>query len=423
MGLAHNGSCEVRVQMPQFSFRIGRARPTPTSAEAAPAAGVRSRSRRPRLRLRLASLAAPAAIALAFVTASQPVLAENCIPTVAGFSPGHWIARGISVRNQMEDDISVTVIDGTGSFDLTIDEFGAASGTFQLGGEGHSMSWLPFDDSSADARFIKSGSLSGTGTLIQIDGEIDVQMSGVIDVEPGHDGDQTNQSGNDLYGFGNAFTLPFSSQFSPSAANCNQVFGSLGGPVEYGTEASGSESFFMAYRFGRTTAGSVDVQGQLAQLLEDAQFVLNMDPVDTDVLARFVLDMLQFESLLASLETCDPGQELDMGPAWAMLQSVVFNTIRTFLTAAESGAYTTRDVITAIQIWIQGGSLGWRADDCLSPNTSSEGAMDLFVKFEDVLLKRYEIARDAGDTAEMALIAGAAYQYGLPRVIAAIEES
>ncbi len=420
MGLAHNGSCEVRIQMPQLSFRIGRARPAPTSAEAPPAAGVRSPSRL--RRLRLASLVAPAAIALAFVTASEPVLAENCIPTVAGFSPGDWIARGISVRNQMEDDISVTVIDGTGSFDLTIDEFGAASGTFQLGGEGHSMSWLPFDDSSSDAVFTKNGSLSGTGTLIQIDGEIDVQMSGVIDVEPGHDGDQTNASGNDLYGFGNEFSLPFSSQFSPSAANCNQVFGSLGGPVEYGTETD-SESFFIAYRFGGTTAGSVDVQGQLAQLMEDAQFVLNMDPVDTDVLARYVLDMLQFESLLASLETCDPGHELDMGPTWAMLQSVMFNTIRTFLNAAESGAYTTRDVITAIQIWIQGGSLGWRADDCLSPNTSSEGAMDLFVKFEDVLLKRYEIARDAGDKAEMALIAGAAYQYGLPRVIAAIEES
>ncbi|MCI0346938.1 MAG: hypothetical protein L0221_16090, partial [Chloroflexi bacterium] len=182
-----------------------------------------------------------------------------------------------------------------------------------------------------------------------------------------------------------------------------------------------SESFFLAFRRGGTHPPEVDVQGQLAELMAEAQFVMNMDPVDTDVLARFVLDMLQFESLLASLEACDVYREGNLGPAWAMLQSVMFNTIRVFLVAAESGAYTTRDVIRTIAIWIQGGSLGWRADDCLAPNTSSDGAMDLFVKFEDVLLERYEVAQGAGETTEMQMIAAAAYQYGLPRVIAAVE--
>jgi hypothetical protein len=103
-----------------------------------------------------------------------------------------------------------------------------------------------------------------------------------------------------------------------------------------------------------------------------------------------------------------------------MLQSVMFNTIGS-PNAADSGAYSTRDVITAIGIWIQGGSLGWRASDCLDINASSDGAMDLFVKFEDVLLKRYEIAAEYGVTQEMNQIAAAAYQYGLPRVIAAVE--
>ena len=176
----------------------------------------------------------------------------------------------------------------------------------------------------------------------------------------------------------------------------------------------------MAFRAG-AKATEVDVQGQLAELIEDAQFVLNMDVLDTDVLASFVLDMLQFESLLASLESCDPGDELELGAAWAMLQSVMFNTIRTFLDAADGGAYSTRDVITTIGIWLQGGSLGWRGADCLEINDANTGAMDLLVRFEDVLLERYIDARDANATAEMQQIAVAAYQYGLARVTAAVE--
>jgi hypothetical protein len=34
-------------------------------------------------------------------------------------------------------------------------------------------------------------------------------MVGVVDVEPNHDGDRSNASGQDLYGFGNEFTMPF----------------------------------------------------------------------------------------------------------------------------------------------------------------------------------------------------------------------
>ncbi len=366
-------------------------------------------------------LATPAAIALACLTAVQPVIAENCIPTAAGFPPGDWVARGITLRYEDTDDISITVLNGTAAFQLTVDELGEVSGTFSAAGEAFSYAWQAGDDSNSHSIFTKTGVLSGTATVIQVDGELAAQIEGVVDVEPGHDGDQTNQSGQDLFPFRNDFTKDFSGQFSPSQASCNQVFGSLSGPVEYGAEYGGSESFFLAFRRGGTHPPEVDVQGQLAELIAEAQFVMNMDPVDTDVLARFVLDMLQFESLLASLEACDVYREGNLGPAWAMLQSVMFNTIRVFLVAAESGAYTTRDVIRTIAIWIQGGSLGWRADDCLAPNTSSDGAMDLFVKFEDVLLERYEVAQGAGETTEMQMIAAAAYQYGLPRVIAAVE--
>ena len=371
-------------------------------------------------RWRLAPFAGPAAVLLAIVTTVQPVMAESCVPTAAAFPPGHWVAQGITVRSEISDQRSTTVVAGTGGFDLTVDATGAASGTFSLAGVGYSQSWIEGDDSSSSASYLKTGEMSGTGTVVRIEGEMEVEIEGVVDVEPNHDRDRFNQSGQDLFGFGNTFARPFSSQFSPSAASCNSVFGSLGGPVEYGTESDGNESYFMAVRAG-PKATEVDVQGQLAGLIEDAQFVLNMDPVDADVLARFVLDMLQFESLLASLESCDPGDELELGAAWAMLQSVMFNTIRTLLDAADRGAYSTRDVIMAIGIWLQGGSLGWRGADCLEINDANTGAMDLLVRFEDVLLERYLIARDANATAEMRQIAAAAYQYGLARVTAAVE--
>ena len=366
-------------------------------------------------------LATPAAIALAFLTAVQPVFAENCIPTQGAFPPGHWIARGITIRSELKDQLSVTVLNATGGFDLTVDDTGVATGTMTMSGEAFSQSWVEFDDSSSHATFTKNGNLHGTGLLIRVDGFLDAHIEGVIDVDPNSDGDSSNQSGQDLFPFENSFQKEFSGQFSPSQANCNEVFGSLGGPVEYGTEYDGNESYFIAFRAGGTHPKEADVQGRLAELIEDAQFVMNMDPVDTDVLARFVLDMLAFESLLVSLEACDVYDEGDLGAAWAMLQSVMFNTMRVFLNAAESGAYSTRDVIDAIAIWIQGGSLGWRGDTCLDPNTSSDGAMDLFVKFEDVLLKRYEIAKEYSVTQEMNQIAAAAYQYGMPRLIAAVE--
>jgi hypothetical protein len=402
--------------MPQFSFRIGRTRPSPMTAPAPALAATRAGTRR-----RLAGLAVPVAVALAFVTVSRPVLAATCIPTVVGFSPGQWYARGISIENKMEDDISVTYLAGTGGFDLSIDQHGAASGNFALSGESQSLALGAFDDSRAHEVYTKTGTLSGTGIAVRIEGEMSVVIGGLIDVEPNHDGDQSNQSGNDLYGFGNQYTEPFSGEFAPSAANCNQAFGSLSGPVKYGSASAGADSFFMAYRRGGTTPSSVDVQGQLAQLMEDAEVVLNMNPIDTDALGNFVIDMLTFDSLLASLESCDPGHELDMGPAWAFIQSVMLNTIRTFLTVAQGGEYVTSSVIDVMRIWIQGGSLGWREEDCLSPNSADDYALDLLTQFEDILLARYEIARQLFDDGEMAIIAAAGYQYGLPRVIAAVE--
>ena len=350
---------------------------------------------------------------LTFLTAAQAALAEDCIPATAAFPPGHWVASGISITREDSDELSALVTTESGAFGVDVDQGGGVTGTFSMVGEG-TLEMIGSDEGYANATWLKTGNITGTASLLQVDGEVDLQIEGGIDVSPSHSDDPIKPGGQDVYDFENNITRPFSFQFSPSAANCNQVLGSLDGPVEYNSEAP--QSFFLAFRTG-ARAGEVDVQGQLAELMEQADLVLNMDPVDTDVLAQFVFDMLAFESLLASLESCDKGNELDMGAAWSMLQSLMFNTMHHFLNAADAGAYTTRDVITAVGIWLQGGSLGWRNGDCISPNGASDGAMDLWIKFEDVLLERLEMASDT----ERSQIAAAAYQYGLPRVIAALE--
>ena len=375
-----------------------------------------------RFRRAATRLVVPATWGLAVLMGAQPVAAEACVPTAAAFPPGQWVARGIVVRSVDSDELSTQVIAAEGGFALTVDEFGDVSGTFSLAGQGFAQSWREHDDSAATATYLKTGDLGGTATRIEITGQTEVEIDGVVDVAPNHDGDPVNQSGQDLFGFGNTFTLPYTASFSPSAAGCTAVFGSLAGPVEYGTDSAGTESYFMAVRVG-SAAAPVDVQGQLAALLERAEVVLNMDPVDADILGRFVDDMLAFEALLASLESCDPGSELDMGPAWAMLRSVMLHTVRTFLDAAANEAYTSREVVRTLGLWLQGGSLGWRAADCLEANLFDDGSLELTARFEDVLLARYAAARQVNATAEVALIAAAAYQYGLPRLMAAVEGS
>lgn len=350
----------------------------------------------------------PLAMTLAMLIVASPVTAETCVPTLAAFPPGNWIAKGITIDREDTDGISALVTTETGGFGLNVDDTGAVSGTFSMVGEG-ALEMIGSDEGTADASWIKTGQLQGTGSLIQVDGEVDFHIEGGVDVEPNHDDDQFNGSGQDVFGFEHDFTRPFSMLFSPSAANCNEVFGSLDGPVEYDTARS--QAYFLAVRVG-ARAHEVDVQGQLATLLEQAQTVLNMDPVDTDVLGSFVIEMLQFEALLASLESCDVGNELDMGGAWQMLQSVMFNTVHHFLDAAAAGEYPARTVVTVFGLWLQGGSLGLRGGECLSPEGANTEALgDILAKTEDVLLSRIEKAFEAGDKAEYQVVAWAAYAY------------
>jgi hypothetical protein len=366
-----------------------------------------------------------AGLALAAVTATSPVLAAaDCVPTAAVFPPGTWVAHGIQIHKESSDDRSTTVIQGSGGFHLTVSEYGEASGSMSLVGTGYSQSWIEGDDSSQQVDFLVDAQLSGTGARIWADGEMALEFSGVIDSNPNGDGDSYSGSGSDLFGYGNETSIEYHRSFAPSAASCNTVFGSLDGAVEYGAEGGSDQTFFLAARVGKAPS-NVDIEGQLVEILDAAEEVLAMDPVDDEILARFVYDVIAFDSLLTSLEACDFADMPSLSPAWGMLRTVLIQTADRFLDTALGGAYTTRDVIGVMAIVLQGGTLGWRGDDCIQPSASDEDGASLFVKFEDVLLARLELAAsdivhpEAKD--EVQEIAAAAYQFGLPRLIAALE--
>ena len=283
--------------------------------------------------------------------------------------------------------------------------------------EGGSESFLENDDSNSSAEITTEATLNGTAMLILAEGETTFDIHGEIDVHTADDGpDPFSAGGKDLFGFENTITRPYTNQFSPSAANCNVVFGNLGGPVEYGTPSANGQ--FLAVRVGGPDPADTDLDQQLVELMDEAEFVLNMNPVDTDVLARFVLDVLNFDALLTSLESCDIETNIGTGhPVWAMLQSIMLNTLNTFLAAADSGAYATKDVIHVMGSAAQSGLLGWRDGDCIDPSQGGSDAHESFVRFEDILLKRLEIAANADDRPEVDLIVAAAYQFGFGRVL------
>jgi hypothetical protein len=361
------------------------------------------------------------AIVLAMLTVASPVLAAgDCDPVAAAFSPGKWSARGIQISKIDHDDRSVVIIEGDGGFTLSISETGDADGTFSLAGTGMSKSFVENDESGLEVQWMTTGKLSGNGSLVRADGTRDLAISGQIDANPNGDGDDW---GNEFQTFGNETTTEYHGTFSPSAANCNTVFGSLRGPVAYGS-ADGGDSLFMAVRIGKSP-DNIDIEGQLVELLDRAQEVLRGD-AEPEILDRFVRDLLAFDALLLSIEYCDALQA-NVGPIWAMLRETMISAAHQFLAAAYADAYSTRDVIFTMTSVIQGGTMGWRGPECLEPQPFADDAEGLLVKFEDVLLKRLEYAwlipdsRAGERLAELAQIAAAAYQFGLGRVTAAME--
>jgi hypothetical protein len=362
------------------------------------------------------------AIALAALSVASPVLAAgDCEPVAAAFGPGTWSARGIQIFRVDDDEQSTVMVEGQGGFRLTISPTGDASGSFSLAGTGVSKSVVEGDNSGLTVQWMTSGKLSGNGTVVRADGTRELVISGAIDSNPNGEGDEWSGSGQEMWGFGNEASMDYHATFSPSAANCNTVFGSLDGPVAFGS-ASGGDSYFVAVRVG-SAPDDVDIEGQLVELLDRAQEVLAMDPLDADILGRFVDDLVAFDALLVSLEYCDALQA-NVGPIWAMLRSVLIHAAHDYLSAALGGAYPTYDVISTMTAIIQGGTMGWRGPDCLEP-TYQEDTAEILGTFEEILLERLAIAWQLPDalerTAEIARIAAAAYQFGLTRVTAALE--
>ena len=362
------------------------------------------------------------AIALAALSAASPVLAaSDCEPLAAAFGPGDWSAHGIQIFKVDDDEQSTVMVEGQGGFRLSISETGDAAGSFSLAGTGVSKSIVNGDNSGLTVQWLTTGKLSGTGTVVRADGTRELAISGAIDSNPNGEGDEWSGSGAEMWGFGNEASMEYHATFSPSAANCNTVFGSLDGPVAFGSE-SGGDSYFVAIRVG-SAPDDIDIEGQLVELLERAQEVLAMDPLDSEILGRFVDDLVAFDALLVSLEYCD-GLQANVGPIWAMLRSVLIHAASDYLSAALGGAYATYDVISTMTAIMQGGTLGWRGPDCLEPIYQDETA-GILGMFEEIMLKRLELAWEMPDaierTSEIARIAAAAYQFGLQSVIAALE--
>ena len=365
------------------------------------------------------------AVALAALTAASPVLAAGeCVPPSVAFSPGRWIAHGITIRSDSKDDISTMRIRGTGGFNLTVSEVGEASGSISLAGTGRGRAIGTDDGSGINVDWVVSGSLSGTGMHIEVDGTESLSIRGAIDSNPSGVGDDYSGTGNDMWGFKNDTSRDYHAGFSPSAANCNQVFGSLDGPAEYGVFGSSSESYFMAFKVPGSEPENIDLESRLVDLLEAASTLLHMYPVDQDLLYNFIRDVIAFDSVLASLEDCEL-VETNAGPAWQMLHDVLVQVAHRFLEMAYGGTYTTREVISTMAAIFQGAVLGWRGSDCLDTYEGDPSA-SLMSEFEDVLVVRLEgvltkAAFDPEARREVDMIAAAAYQYGMSRVLAMLE--
>lgn len=376
----------------------------------------------------MSAVAAPLSIAV-FAAAPARAADPDCNPTQGVFSPGRWRSDSIETSGQVRDGLSTLVTYGHGSFVIEVNDVGEASGGLSMEGVAGAASDSQLNHDVMTARYTIDATLEGTGASVRAEGEMTTEMSGSIDTRgaDGHSFLEEEEGAVEDHAFGSTFTVPWSTTISPTSSNCNQAYGTFGGSLLYGDD--GMESQFtdsvntIWYAFKSGASREVHgIEEEFVALMEDAGRVLNMDPIDTDVLAQFIKDMLSFDSLLASAEYCD---SIDLGgiapgnPAYNMLQSVMFNVMFTFLRSAENGAYETQDVITVATMFLQSASLGWRgpSGECLEPSPNDEAALDIFVRVEDVLIERYRLAVEAGDEAEIWAIVAAAYHFGMGRLL------
>jgi hypothetical protein len=381
-------------------------------------ASTRDRTRLPALRRwwRGAIASIPTAALLATVVTATPVLAD-CAPLNAAFPPGTWKGHVSNISTQSFDGLSVAVTDGFGGFDLLVDHDGTIEGAFSFQAVGYADMADLGDEGSSAAEWLIAAEAGGTPTLITLDGEMEMAVETVIDVHYGAGEDPFAHDGQDLYGQAFRNTYAWTSELEPRTQDCMSVSGEMTTPVGFDEDTVA----WYAVRTDRVRGRIANLEEQLVDLVDQAERVVDMQPFDAWVFSQFLYDMLRFDGLLNSLEGCNPDRVATVGPAWDMLQSISRHTMYLFLGQAEAGEYATRDVVRAMSMFLQGGLLGWRgSESCITP-TSDEFVHDQFVRFEDLLLARWEAAVEAGNNADMRSIAFAAVQFGFPRLLAATQ--
>jgi hypothetical protein len=360
----------------------------------------------------------PTAAILSIVVTATPVLAD-CAALNAAFPPGNWSGRISNISTQDFDQLTVAVTDGFGAFDLFVDHDGSVQGTMSFQATGEAAMTDTLDEGSSSAQYLIAAEAAGTPTLVTLDGEIEMAVETVIDVHTADDDiDHYSHDGQDLYGSSFNNTYDWRSELEPRTQDCFSVSGEMTTPVGFDSD---TVAWYAIRTDGVAKARINDIEGQLVNLLDQADRVMSMDPFDPWVLSNFLLDMLRFDGLLNSLEGCNTENVSTYGPAWDMLRSVSLNAMRTFLSQAEAGEYGTYTVIRAMTMFLQGGLLGWRGGEgCVTP-TADEFAHEQFVRFEDLLLARWADAVESGNNADMRAIAYAAVQFGFPRLLAATQ--
>jgi hypothetical protein len=382
------------------------------------------------MKIRRSSAATGAiAVTLSIAILGSPAgAAALCPPKLGVFGPGEWVARNITFHTSDDDGFAAAELQGNGSFTLTVDEFGQASGGLAFEGSFALAADDPSEETHAEGTFTITADLTGTGARVLAQGESAADLSGQIDVQ-GQDGEDV-LGGNALPGFEAPIVQPYETTIVPSSSNCMQAVGTFGGgAIAYnpdGSLATDSPAVWYAFRVDKGTHGE-DFEERFVELMDRAEVVLAQDPFDADILARFVLEMLEFDALLTSAEYCD---DVSLGglepgnPAYHFLQSVMLHTMSKFVAAAEHEAYSVPDIIYVATSYLQSAALGWRGPGgCLAIDGSDDAAMDLFVRFEELLLTKYREAEEAGNRGLMRMIASAAYQLGFGRIIAEAQQS
>ena len=381
----------------------------------------------------------PAAVLVgATMTAANtvtPALADpGCITSTAALTPGSWVSSNIVLDGEQSDGIGSVGFAAEGNFSVNITADGLASGGLSLSGSASTAMLIPNDTSSSDIAFIIEGPVTGTAGLMFVDGALNADMTGVIDVS-GADGVGLPGTGfNEHPEFANSFSVPWKAQLVPSSANCNQAFGHIGGAT-----GPAEGPMWFAHRVKPNVDDGAFEQA-VADLIEDAVAVSSQIPMDPTEVRNFVFEALGLDALLAAQNDCGdtPLGGLTPGnPAYELVHTVLQNGMEEMAKQAVAGEYTTFAIIYLTAAWLQSGALGWAgpAGTCLDSTGGKQVSRRTFGLLEDALIARWnalQIEHDNGpadghtadDVAHLRTqIAVAAYQFGMSRLANDVEHS